>query len=113
MQTNFEQFSICKFHAHSLAHVPVIKTARVYRHAKSKLFDGNNIEFAHVDEMTGNRGGRSHDRADEVCAAVLALAAFEIAIAGAGAALVRRQDVGVHSDTHTAAGVAPLETGGA
>ena len=102
MQTNLEQFSICKLHAHSLAQRAP---------AKSKLFDVNYIEFAHVDEMTRNRGGRGHDRADEVCAAVFALAAFEVAIAGAGAALVRRQDVRVHSDAHTAAGVAPLETG--
>jgi len=46
-----------------------------------------------------------------VRAAVLALAALEIAIAGAGTALVRRKDVGVHADAHAAAGVAPLETG--
>src|SRR5260370_36747424 len=44
-------------------------------------------------------------------AAVFALTAFEIAIAGAGAALVRRQDVGVHADAHAAACVAPLESG--
>src|SRR5258708_1562728 len=62
--------------------------------------------------MASYGGGRGHHRADEVRAAVLALAALEIAIAGAGAALVRRQDVGVHADAHAAAGVAPLETGG-
>src|SRR5580700_12229386 len=42
-------------------------------------------------------------------AAVFALAAFEIAVGGAGAALVRRQDVGVHADAHAAARVAPFE----
>src|SRR5437016_479833 len=61
--------------------------------------------------MAGNRGGCGHDRADEMRATVLALAAFEVAIAGAGATLVRRQDVGVHADAHAASGVAPLETG--
>ena len=63
--------------------------------------------------MAGDRGGGGHDRADEVRAAVFALAAFEIAIAGAGTALVRRQDIGVHANAHAAAGVSPLETGGA
>src|SRR5205809_6392808 len=62
--------------------------------------------------MAGDRGGGGHDRADEVRAAVLALAALKIAVRRAGAALVRRQDVGVHADDHAAAGVAPLETGG-
>src|SRR5216683_669619 len=61
--------------------------------------------------MAGDGGGCGHDWADEVRAAVLALAAFEIAIAGAGAALVGRQDVSVHADAHAAAGVAPLEAG--
>ena len=61
--------------------------------------------------MAGDRGGGGHYWADEMRAAVFALAAFEIAIAGAGAAFVRRQDVGVHPDAHAAAGVAPLETG--
>src|SRR4029077_19695334 len=62
--------------------------------------------------MAGDGGGCGHYRADEVRAAVFALAAFEVAVAGAGAALVRRQDVGVHANAHTAASVAPLETGG-
>src|SRR5712692_1631769 len=46
-------------------------------------------------------------------AAIFALTAFEVAVAGAGAPLVWGQDVGVHADAHAAAGVAPLETGGA
>src|SRR5712664_1216952 len=77
-----------------------------------RLLDGCDVEFAHVDEMASDGRGSGHDRANQVRAAVFALAALEIAIAGAGAALVRRQDVGVHADAHAAAGVAPLETGG-
>src|ERR1700674_3614262 len=59
--------------------------------------------------MAGDGGGCGHDRADEVRAAVFALAALEIAVAGAGAALMGRQNVGIHADAHAAAGVAPLE----
>src|SRR5579863_4168422 len=62
--------------------------------------------------MAGDGGGGGHYGADEVGAAVAALAAFKIAVAGAGAAFVRWKDVGVHADTHAAASVAPLESGG-
>src|SRR6266481_8065800 len=75
------------------------------------LLDGGYVEFADVDKKAGDRGGCGHYRADEVRAAVFALAALEIAIGGAGAALVRRQDVGIHADAHAAAGIAPLKTG--
>src|SRR6267378_3454195 len=78
----------------------------------STLLNRCHVEFTDVHEMPGDGCGGGHDRADEVRAAVFALAAFEIAIAGAGAAFVRRQDVGVHPDAHAAAGVAPLETSG-
>ena len=42
-----------------------------------------------------------------------ALAALEVAVAGAGAALPGLEDVGVHPQAHRAAGVAPLRAGGA
>src|SRR6266571_9488965 len=61
--------------------------------------------------MASNGGGSGHDRADQMRAAVLALAALEVAIRGAGAAFVWRQDVRVHSDAHAASRVAPLEAG--
>ena len=48
----------------------------------------------------------------EVGAASAALAAFEVAVAGGGAAFAGLQDVGVHAETHAAAGLAPLEAGG-
>src|SRR6267378_8621682 len=77
----------------------------------STLLNRCHVEFTDVHEMPGDGCGGGHDRADEVRAAVFALAALEIAIAGAGAALVRRQDVGVHTDAHAATRVAPLKTG--
>src|SRR5438132_13494940 len=61
--------------------------------------------------MTRNCGCGGHNRADEMRAAVFALPALEITVRGAGAALVRRQNVGVPTDAHAAAGIAPLETG--
>src|SRR5271156_2978502 len=61
--------------------------------------------------MAGDGGGGGHYGADQVGAAVAALAAFEVAVAGAGAAFVGGQDVGVHADAHAAASVAPLKTG--
>jgi len=62
--------------------------------------------------MAGYGGCGGHYGAYQVGAAVFALAALEIAIGGAGTALVRRQDIGIHADAHAAARVAPLETGG-
>jgi len=62
--------------------------------------------------MAGQGGGGGHDRADQVRAGVAALAAFEVAIGGAGAAFVGREDVGVHADAHAAACIAPLEARG-
>src|SRR4029077_4420903 len=60
--------------------------------------------------MAGDRGGGGHYRADQVSAAVFALAALEIAVGRAGAALVRRQHVGIHADAHAAPCVAPFKT---
>src|SRR5579859_116102 len=75
------------------------------------LLHVRDVEFANVYKMSRKCGRRRHHRADEVRAAVAALAAFKIAIRRAGAALVRRQYVGVHADAHAAARIAPLETG--
>ena len=38
------------------------------------------LPLAHVDEMPGDRRGRSHGRRDEMGAALVALAAFEVAV---------------------------------
>src|SRR3712207_8395492 len=40
-----------------------------------------------------------------------ALAALEVAVRGRGAALLRREAVGVHGEAHGAAGLAPVEAG--
>ena len=44
-------------------------------------------------------------------AAAAALAAFEVAVRGRGAAFAWRQLVGVHGKAHRAAGIAPFEAG--
>ena len=51
-----------------------------------------------------------HGGGYEVRSAAAALAAFEVAVGGRGAALAGRELVGVHCETHAAAGFAPLET---
>src|SRR5262249_30688291 len=75
------------------------------------LLDGLHRKLPHIYKMTSDRCRGGHDRADQVRAAVFALAAFEIAVRRASAALMRRQYVSVHADAHAAACVAPLETG--
>ena len=61
--------------------------------------------------MAGDGGGGGHLGADEVGAAAAALAAFEVAVGGGGAAFAGLEDVGVHSEAHGAAGLAPVEAG--
>src|SRR5271170_1822787 len=65
--------------------------------------------LADVGEVAGDGCGCSHLRADEVRASSASLAAFEIAVAGGGAALAGLENVGVHAEAHGAAGLAPLE----
>src|SRR5208282_634775 len=66
--------------------------------------------FADIDEMSFDRCRCGHHRADEVRAAALALASFEISIRRAGRAFAARQYVVVHADAHAATGVAPFES---
>src|SRR5947207_16029253 len=63
---------------------------------------------ADIDEMAGDGGGRGHLRADQVGAPAAALAAFEVAVGGGGAALAGEEDIGVHAQAHGAAGLAPF-----
>src|SRR6202035_868791 len=65
----------------------------------------------HVDEMPRNRRGGSHGRRDEMGAALVALAALEVAVRGRGAALAGIELVGVHGEAHRAAGLTPFEAG--
>ncbi|GFF30512.1 LOW QUALITY PROTEIN: Lysine-specific demethylase 8 [Aspergillus udagawae] len=66
--------------------------------------------LAHVGKVAGDGGGGSHGGGHEVGAAAGTLATLEIAVGGAGAALLGREDVGVHAQAHGAAGLTPLET---
>src|SRR5208282_4011236 len=65
--------------------------------------------LAHVDKMSRYRRRRRHRRTHQMCAAALALTAFEIAIRRARASLARRQYVGIHREAHAASRLAPLE----
>src|SRR6516225_1914598 len=67
------------------------------------------IPLAHVDEMSGDCCRRGHGRRHEMGAALVALAAFEIAVRCRRAALAGRELVGIHGKTHRAAGLAPFE----
>src|SRR5688572_15177508 len=58
---------------------------------------------------TAHDGGRCGDQGrHEVSAPALALTALEVAVARRGAALARRELVGVHAEAHRAAGEAPF-----
>ena len=59
--------------------------------------------------MAGNGGRRGHLRRDQVRASAASLAAFEVAVAGGGAALAGRKNVRIHAQAHGAAGLAPVE----
>ncbi len=56
--------------------------------------------------MPGDRRGRRHRRRHQMGAALETLTALEIAVRGRGAALFRRQLVGVHGQAHRAARLA-------
>src|SRR5688572_26043816 len=62
-------------------------------------------------EHTGDGRRRSNRGGDEMCAPALALATFEVSIAGRGTALARFELIGIHAKAHRAAGGAPLESG--
>src|SRR6056297_1677967 len=69
------------------------------------------IPIADVDEVSFDGRGGSHRGADQVGPSALALAAFEVAIAGAGTAFPGRQLIGVHGQTHAASGLTPIKAG--
>jgi hypothetical protein len=51
-----------------------------------------------------------HDGRDEVRAALVPLAAFEVTVRRRGAALARLQLIRIHAEAHRASGLAPFET---
>src|SRR5215469_17705520 len=73
------------------------------------LFHPRDVKFAHVHEMSGDCGCRGHNRTNQMRPAVAALSAFKIAVRSTRATFMRRQHIGVHSNAHAAARVAPLE----
>src|SRR5580698_9631924 len=79
---------------------------------KKKLLRTIERPFANVGEVAGDGSGGGHLGREEMCAASATLAAFEVAVRGGGAAFAWLQDVGVHTEAHAAAGLAPLEAGG-
>ena len=69
------------------------------------------LQITDVGKASVDRSGSSHSGADKVRAPAVALAAFEVAVGGGGAALTRSQAVGVHGEAHRAARFTPFETG--
>src|SRR5262245_12066638 len=65
----------------------------------------------HINKMPGDRRCRRHRGRHEMGAALVALAAFEVAVRGRGAALARCELVGIHRKAHGAARLAPFEAG--
>src|SRR5436305_1345134 len=65
-------------------------------------------ERPRVRHLAADRRGGRRQRAGEERSATLALAALEVAVAGAHRVLARAELVAVHRDAHRAAGLAPL-----
>src|SRR5690242_2061690 len=70
------------------------------------------VPLAHVDEVSGDGRRGRHRRRHQVRTSLVTLPALEVAVRGRGAALARRELVGVHRQTHRAARLAPVEAGG-
>src|SRR4051812_14686719 len=68
------------------------------------------VQVRRRGEVAGDGGGRRDRGGHGVGSATFALAAFEVAVAGARGAFARRQLVGVHGQAHRAAGLTPLES---
>ena len=69
------------------------------------------LPVSYIDKMPGDRSCGGHHWAHQMSTSASPLAAFEIAVAGRGAALAVGEDVVVHCEAHRATGVAPFETG--
>ena len=62
--------------------------------------------------MAGDRRCCRHRGRDKMGAAPKTLPALKVAVRGRGAALARRQPIGIHRKAHRAAGLAPFEPRG-
>src|SRR5690606_29777219 len=69
------------------------------------------LPLANVDEVAGNRCRCCHGRRHQMGAALEALTAFEVAVRGRRAALIRLKAVVVHGKAHGAARLAPVKAG--
>src|SRR5882724_6654411 len=68
-------------------------------------------EVARVGDAPGDRARGGRDRAREQRAGADALAALEVAVAGADAVRALAHEVAVHAEAHRAAGLAPVGAG--
>src|SRR5579872_2444954 len=68
-------------------------------------------ESADIRQFAGHGSGGGHGRTHQVRPSAATLAALEIPVRGGRASLARRESVGVHRQTHRAAGFAPFESG--
>src|SRR6185437_2837663 len=81
-------------------------------HSAAKLLNlAVKLPVANVGKVPLNGGGGCHRRTYQMGAPSASLAAFKIAIAGGGATLSGLQRVGIHSQAHGAARLAPLKPG--
>jgi len=102
---NFKQFTVRKLDAHSPAYVPLLENRRVSTGMVHPAYSTEETSSRERNVKQNGRqiagGRRPHDRADEMRAAVFALAALEIAIAGGWrCARAAAKYVGVHADAH-------------
>src|SRR5271166_829606 len=66
------------------------------------------LPAANINKPSGHGCRGSGCGTHEVSASFPALAAFEVAVAGGSAALLGREDVGIHPETHRAPRLTPL-----
>src|SRR4051794_26116523 len=69
------------------------------------------VELPNIGQPPGDGRGGGHRGGERVRAPAGSLAAFEVPVARAGAALARGELVGVHAEAHGAARLSPLEAG--
>src|SRR5215469_10707659 len=71
-------------------------------------WDRLSAELARIRHAPAHGAGRGSERAGEQRAGAGALAALEVAVAGADGVLASPDDIAVHAEAHRATGLAPL-----